>query len=88
MRRPDLTLSSLSHVYGPGELATMAGVLDDAFQSVLKQEPRFDSIVQQQLRTSLARNILVAFGNGERDPQLLRQKALSGLGWLARVNAF
>ena len=63
-------LSNESAVYYPEELSLLGKVLDQAVQSLSADLRAPDN------RVAIARNLLVCFLTGERDPEVLRRAAL------------
>jgi len=58
-------------MYDPETITIMKGVLEDAWSQISVEEQR------RITKTDVATRILNAAANGERDPALLRERALA-----------
>lgn len=57
--------------YDPDTLAMLYRALDEALRRAIPGIDALDDASQQAIRTKLARALIRAYENGERDPELL-----------------
>jgi hypothetical protein len=63
--------------YDPDTLAMLYRVLDDAFHRVVSGGQASDDAKGKIIREKLARSLIRAYENGERDPELLATIAVN-----------